>query len=51
VEGLSRWEDRGDRGIKIEGRTVSLHFRGARPFVSLNIERLMGVPFARASGM
>ena len=37
--------------LKIEGRTVPLHFRGARPFVSLNIERLMGVPFARASGM
>jgi hypothetical protein len=37
--------------FKKKQRTVPLHLRGARPFVSLKIERLMGVPLARASGM
>lgn len=32
-------------------RTVPAHLRGARPLVSLKMERLIGVPFARASGM
>ena len=46
-----KWVEGLDRRMEIQTRTVPLHFRGARPFVSLKIERLMGVPLARASGI